>query len=462
MSIRIQINLLITALVALFAAALLWQHVDDTRRSVAEEIEAASLVATQLLTRVGAVYSEEGMPGMTEFLNRVGRIRANDIRLLSDSGTLLYASPSSTYKAGRFAPAWYAGIVTPDTQPHSIGLVGGTLELRADASRAVLDGWDGFRQLMALVIGGMICANLAGVWIAGRLLSPVRQVVDGLKRIESGDFSARVKALPGSEGRLIEHAFNRMAQAVEDGIEAKVAVAEANRQLAENRALTNIIQSRIEQERRTIARELHDELGQQLTAITSMSLSVAQRMAGKDAVTEQTARLIASTSGALYDAVHDLIPLLRPAALDNFGLSDALTDFIDDLRLQYPDIRFEYRVAELPEGLPEAVNTTVYRIAQEAINNAIKHAHPRVVELRTDFDGGAIELNVSDDGPGMDEATADVNRFGLTGMRERAASLDGRLELLKGAMGGLRVRAVIPASQAASPVAESPTSTVSA
>jgi two-component system sensor histidine kinase UhpB len=444
MSLRIQINLLITALVSLFSAALIWQHVDDTRRSVAEEIEAASRVASQLLTRVGAVYTEAGLMGMAGFLNSLGRIRANDIHLYAVDGVLLYASPPSNYKAGRDAPEWYASIVTPHTMAQEIELVGGKLVLQADASRAVLDGWDGLIHLIELVAGGMVCANLAGVWIAGRLLAPVRRVVDGLKSIESGAYSTRIAALPGSEGRMIEHAFNRMAQAVEDSAEARAAVVEANRQLAENRALTQIIQSRIEQERRTIARELHDELGQQLTAIKSMSLSVAQRIAGKDSVAEGTARLIASTSGELYDAVHDLIPLLRPAALDNFGLADALTDFVDDLRLRHGDITFTAQVLDIPDDLPEVVSTAIYRITQEAITNAIKHAHPRRLDLQVRSLGGNIELNISDDGPGLAVDHRKPDRFGLSGMLERASALGGILEFRVAEIGGLQVHACIP------------------
>ena len=86
MSLRLQINLILTALIGFFVGVLVWQQVDSTRRSVREEVEAASLVATQLLTRVTWVYGQSGLSGMTEFLARLGRVRANEIELFDQRG----------------------------------------------------------------------------------------------------------------------------------------------------------------------------------------------------------------------------------------------------------------------------------------------------------------------------------------------------------------------------------------
>ena len=95
--------------IAAFSTLLVWQRIEDTRRSVREEVEAASIVASQVLTRVSWSYERAGVPGMVQFLDRLGHVRANDISLYDDEGRLIYRSPAATYKAGREAPACEGG-----------------------------------------------------------------------------------------------------------------------------------------------------------------------------------------------------------------------------------------------------------------------------------------------------------------------------------------------------------------
>ena len=127
MSLRLQVNLIITALLAVFASLLIGLQIDSTRRSVREEIVGANVVATQLLSRMKWAYGSGGLEGMTGFLEQVGRIRANEVELYDAQGRLLYRSPPSSYKAGREAPQWYARIVSPPLQPKEISLPGGRI-----------------------------------------------------------------------------------------------------------------------------------------------------------------------------------------------------------------------------------------------------------------------------------------------------------------------------------------------
>jgi len=443
-SLRLQINLLLTALIGIFVGVLLWQQVDNTRRSVREEVEAASLVATQLLTRVTWVYGQSGLPGMKEFLERLGRVRANDIELLDIGGVEIYRSPPSPYKAGRDAPGWFARIVSPPMEAKQIALPSGRLLVRADPSRATLDGWDDLVRLLWIAGAVFVLGNLLAYWLAGRALRPLRKVVDGLREMERGAFHTRLPELPGREAQVMSHAFNAMAQAVEENVAARRAAAEATEKLAENRELTQIIQARIEEERGAIARELHDELGQSVTAIKSVGLSIAQRAAGKDEMIEQAARLVVDTAGQIYDVVHHMIPRLRPLALDRFGLADALDDLLGDWRLQHPGIEFSLRRNELPEHLGDTLTTTVYRIVQEAVNNALRHAHATRIAIELGVADGDLTISVEDNGRGLPANWRTPGHYGVIGMRERAFTLGGMLELQKPEGGGLRVFARIP------------------
>jgi hypothetical protein len=102
---------------------------------------------------------------MKDFLNKVGRVRANEIELLDDSGYMIYNSPPPVYKAGRDAPAWYSNIVSPAVKTQEIELEKGRLLVRADPSRAVLDGWDDFVPLLVTILFGMVSGMLPVVGV---------------------------------------------------------------------------------------------------------------------------------------------------------------------------------------------------------------------------------------------------------------------------------------------------------
>ncbi|WP_085317941.1 histidine kinase [Derxia lacustris] len=444
MSLRLRIQLVLTVLTLGFAALLVAMQVQDTRRGVHEEIETSSRVTAQLLARVGWVYEQAGLPGMLGFLERLGRVRATEIELRAADGRLLYASPPSQYKAGRDAPAWFAQLVAPRIETRSIALPGGQMLIHADASRATLDGWEDLLRMLALAAGGLALANLLAVWIARRITQPFGVLLDGLREMERGDYRIRLPALAGREGRLMSHAFNAMAQAVEDNEVQRLAAAEARARLDENRALAHSTERRIEEERAAIARELHDELGQQITAVRSLAL-VLEKRAAADADSATAARLIGETAARMYTSVHELIPRLRPLALDRFGLADALGDLIDDLRIAHADIGFDYDAGTLPDPLPGPVATAAYRIAQEALANAVAHAHARRIGLALRLDAGELCIEVRDDGLGLAADARDKpGHWGLIGMRERAEALGGRLLLASGDGAGLTLAARLP------------------
>lgn len=444
MSLRLQINLLIAALLALFIAILGQQRLADARSSVREEIETANRVATALLARLARAHEQAGVAGMEEFLSQLGRVRAHDLYLYDHAGHLLYASPPSPYKAGRAAPAWFAGLVAPGPRELEIPLADGRLRVVANDSRAVLDGWDDFQRLAVTAGLGFLLINALVFWLTGRALRPLAQVVAGLERMGDGDLAYRLPALAGREAQVIGEAFNRMAQAVAETAAARQSAAEARQRLAENRDLTRIIQARIEDERRAIARELHDELGQSITAVKSLGLSIA--LSGGDEQAARAATVIVETAGRMYDAVHDLIPRLRPVALDALGLADALAELVADCRSRQPAGELLLEIGALPEGLGDALATGAYRIVQEAVNNAQRHADARRIAVRVAVEGGQLLVSIEDDGRGLPADWQAKGHYGLRGMQERAAALGGECQLDPARGGGLRVTARLPLS----------------
>lgn len=444
MSLRLQVNLIITTLLGIFASLLIGLQIDNTRRSVREEVLGANVVALQLLSRVAFVYDSSGLEGMREFLSRVGRIRANEIVLYDNQGKLIYRSPPSTYKSGREPPEWYSGIVSPPLAPKEINLPTGRIVLQADPSRATLDGWDDLRPMLWMVLAGFVLGNALVYALVGRAMKPLHRVVQGLRSMAQGAYDTRLPALSGREGRLISQAFNGMAQSVQDSALARRQAQEATQALAENRELTQIIQSRIEQERGAIARELHDELGQQVTAIKSVGLAIARRAAGQDASIEQSARLVMDCADQIYDGVHLLISRLRPLALDRFGLRDALQDLLDDWRVRHPDVVLCLTMAGQLDGLDDALATAVYRIVQEAVNNALRHAQASRIDVNVHVSAGRLQLEIVDNGKGRLKQFQTPGRYGVLGMRERAQALGGSFELDQIEPAGVQVRVSLP------------------
>ena len=444
MSLRLQINFIIAVLMILFIGTLVYQQIEDTRSSVREETEGSNRVAIQLLTAVSGAYETSGIRGMVTFLDQLGRIRANDVSLYDPAGRLVYSSPVSVYKLGREAPAWYTALVAPVAGSVQIGIGGGRLIIRANSSRAVLDGWDSLLQLLWIAAIALAVINLAVFWFAGRILRPLQIVVEGLKRMEAGDYGARLPALSGREGRLMSITFNRTAQAVADSVADRRAAAEARDRLRENRELTQVIQSHIEEERRTIARELHDELGQSITAIRSFGLIIQQQAAPGDERVAEAARLVVDTAGRMYDAVHEMIPRLRPFALDSFGLGDAVADLVAAWRTRHTGAAILLHVAEPLPQLRAEQSICAYRILQEALTNAIRHAAAKQITVSVAVESAELIVRVVDDGVGLDPGWEQSGHYGVRGMRERAVAAGGSLQLTPAPNGGTQVEARLP------------------
>ena len=444
MGLRLQINLIMGVLLAAFASLLIYLQLDNTRQSVSEEMEGASIVATQLLSRLQAGSRNSSLEDMAQFLDAVGRVRANEIELLNAQGAVVYHSPPPVYKAGRDAPDWYSHIVSPLVLTREIPVSDGLLLLRADPSRAILDGWDDFKPMVLTVLAGFVLGNLLVYVLVGRAVQPLQKVILGLQAMESGSYDTRLPAMQGKEAQVMGEAFNAMAQSVQDGIAAQTQAREATLALAQNRELTQVIQTRIEEVRGQIARELHDELGQQVTAIKSLGQAMVLRAKGTDPHTENAARMVIESADAIYEEMHQLVSQLRPLALDRFGLQDALQDLVEDARSRHPETRVHLQLQTPLENMESSLATATYRIVQESLNNALRHAQASQITILLSALDQQLHIDVSDNGIGATPDWADSGQFGVIGMRERAQGLGGSFHFESLQPSGVRVWAVLP------------------
>ena len=229
----------------------------------------------------------------------------------------------------------------------------------------------------------------------------------------------------------------------------------AERELEQNRRFTQLVQSRLEEERRAIARELHDELGQCVTAIKTIGTAIANRTESSSAETQTNARTIVSVASHIYDVVHGIIRQLRPSGLDHLGLSATLEDAISSWRKRHPEIELELLLGADVDGLSEDVNIVVYRLVQECLTNIVRHSAAdrgkvSVTRACDQMLGDALVVTVRDNGRGLGTGDdQDLRRFGIMGMRERVQGLGGRFEIAGEPGEGVTVRAVLPVTPVA-------------
>jgi two-component system, NarL family, sensor histidine kinase UhpB len=273
----------------------------------------------------------------------------------------------------------------------------------------------------------MISVNLL---LLRRVFGPLEQLTAVMRRIDPHAPGRRL-ALDRADAEVAElcHAFNAMLDRLEE-----------ERRTSSRRAL-----AAQENERRRLARELHDEVGQTLTGVV-LQLQGLQRSAAAE-LHEAIAEL-QETARAGVEDVREIARGLRPQALDEFGLRSALIS----LAAQVSDrsgLRVRPHIGpRLPDLAPEQ-DLAIYRIAQESLTNVARHAQARNVSLALEPTDGGVTLRVRDDGRGISEREAARRTMGLGGMHERALLIAGRLVVHRRPEGGTEVRLDVPVGEAA-------------
>ena len=430
MSLRLRLNLLITALLFLFMTAVGFVIFKGTKSSIQEGVEAATRVTVQLLDTVIVSSTQNPEWGYTHdvmrrFLRHLGHVRGNEITLYSLNGAQIFKSPPSKYRANVNPPDWFYNMLDPHEKAVTRLVRFGKLIVEPNPSGAIRESWAKMRYLFFVGLAFFVLLNGIVYWMLGRWLQPLQPMIKAINKMEQGDLTTRLPEFDLPEFEKIGHSLNRMAESLA-----------AERELEENRQLTSLIQSHIEDERRSLARELHDELGQYVTAIKTFAVTIANKTEANSPKVNLPeisgyAQTIVAAANHIYDGMHNIIRQLRPGSLDNLGLAETLKDAVNNLQKQQPNIHISLQLAGKLDGLGESLNINIYRIVQESMNNAIKHAAAKNIEisLSTTYTG-ALQLTIKDDGRGMNIHDVDqTNHFGLLGMRERVQSFGGSFNI---------------------------------
>jgi two-component system sensor histidine kinase UhpB len=361
------------------------------------------------------------------------------IQVQEASAQIIHLPSAGHMKTIAETPNWFAWSVTPEpiSAEKRVERADGNhirIMIEATPQDEIAEAWSearGFLLLMAALAAG-ICA-LVHITL-GRAFASVGAILQGLGDMERGDYGRRLPHFSLPEFARIARALNHTAQTLAKARD-------------ENRALVQqslVIQ---EEERHYLAQELHDELGQSLSAIKIMAAALRKPTeVGADA---EAAGAIMEICDRLFGVVRAMMRRLRPTMLDELGLTASLEDLIENWRGRNPGVRLDFICESGVEECAGGAKIHLFRIVQEALTNVIKHADARNVGIHlrlgeTDGKGnGWIDVTVSDDGKGFEPSRPSTG-LGLSGMRERVASLGGSFSLETRPRKGVRIEVSVP------------------
>ncbi|MCK1707773.1 MULTISPECIES: histidine kinase [unclassified Bradyrhizobium] len=434
------------------AAATLWATF-DAYRSVDRATAASAQRVAQALQ---ALYWHELLLRSSrtrEHLLPVPDWRTLETMKLISPGVCVEFQPAAAFEKplcgqsqgiGKMPPRWFASIVPTFLGSHAEvvrpvsprAASAGAVVATPDAAAAISLAWEYILNVIdvALLMAAAI-ALLASLAIA-HTLAPARAIVTALQRIARGQYRTKLPRFRSIELAMIGGAVDALGSRLEEVTEQRAAL---TRRLIEIR----------DDERRALARELHDEFGQNLSAILAFAntIETAGARQSSDSGIAQDARMISQATHHLMASLRDALKRLRNPLPEEFGLEASLVNLVDSWRSQsatQPMIQLDLR-GDFTDISGHAA-TTAYRVAQECLTNALRHGAAREISLRVERRAGeddALLIRVEDDGGGDAARVAQSAGFGLTGIRERLAAAGGSLSILP-ANRGLSVAAMIP------------------
>lgn len=450
MSLRLRLSLLIALLTAAFLLAGIFLVVNAARHDVRAELHSATSLTAELLQASIEAMGEklnrsEVRDTMISGLAHVGGHRHIEITAWhgNDRAAAREAMPPARVAS---APGWFSNLVTPQTpvfyREVSLGRpdLGGVI-IRAEPADEITEAWGSTRTLLLLLLTFALAANGLVFWLLGRALRPLGHILKGLDGLQQGRLESRLPRFSVREFDQVSRHFNGMAGSLAGSHQR---IQRLNRRILD-------IQ---EAERRNLARELHDELGQCLVAIRADAMTISRAPDTPAASIRASADAIRDTASHVYQLTRRMMGRLHPATLEQLGLGPALRQMATDWARRHPDLTLTIEIHDTVRTPPAHQGIHLFRVVQESLTNISKHANARHVLLRLHDRRGRLWLLVSDDGRGLGQRHSGEG-IGLMGMAERIHGLGGRLRLFsRGPARGTTVAAALPLSTTPGPIAD--------
>jgi two-component system sensor histidine kinase UhpB len=432
-SLRYQINtriLFLACCIFIIGGTLtLWQ----AKRAVQDEMQSSIHLAVQLITF--NLSQTNARKDWLAQLNALKETRHLRIQLKEPSGNVLDISQAAISKMQSNPPKWFVNLVASSPIQIERTLItndGQALIVLIEANplNEIREVWQESSAFFGLLF--LLVTLIFGViqLVFNRVLKAISIIIEGLERVEFGEYQKQLPNFSSDE-------MNRIANAINHTLE------KLNASQHENRALTQHNLEIQEQERQRLAQELHDELGQSLTAIKVMTVAISRAEKSQNSLITQSTHSIIQICDHLMRVVRSMMQKLHPVCLTELGLKAAIDDLISHWQRHSPlNVIFEYdRRCEL---LSEIISIHIFRMVQECLTNTVRHADATQVLINLTIDeNDFLSLKITDNGQGCDTQTI-KNGFGLLSMRERVRSLNGDFSIETQPQKGMIIHAKIP------------------
>jgi two-component system, NarL family, sensor histidine kinase UhpB len=334
-------------------------------------------------------------------------------------------------------PRWFVELIgapaTGTSFPVTVGEKRvGDIVFVPDLSADLFEKWIVFLAMACSAIAFLVLTSVIAYFSAGAAIRPLRNLGEGLTRMREGDYAHPIPASGPLEIRRSCEEANELARTL-------------HRLSQDNRNLLRKIVSLQDDERRDIARELHDELGPLLFGIRANTVALLEAVPQDQAGLDGPAKGILHSVGALQQANRRVLERLRPLHIQELGLERSIQTLLRNAQTQVPGLKLKSHIDPRLNAVDGLLSQTIYRVIQEGVTNVLRHAGAGAMNVEAALSDGELIVEISDDGVGFPSG----RKFGrgLTGMQERARALSGTLEVLR-EDGRTRVRCRLPIGDA--------------
>jgi two-component system sensor histidine kinase UhpB len=444
MNLKIRINLIITLMLALVMLIGAYMTIENARDDIRAEVDSTTVLALHLLDTEISHYTSDyswanrGVDnGVSIFrLQSLDNIRHLRIEFFDSFGRLRDSNRPPISVGDNSSPEWFkkwmGKVSTSLKATHRPIILNnhilGELVITPDPSYEIAEIWHDSFGFLSLGLLFFCVVNGLVYWAVNRALRPLNNILGALTQLEHGHLDARLPFFSLPELSSVSEKFNAMAQTLENST-------------LNNRRLTQQIIRLQEDERKNIAHDLHDEIGQHLTAI-NIDASVILK-ADSLVVAQASAMAISGVTMQMMVIVREMLQRLRPAMLDELGLSSSIHELIEAWRQRNRGINTNINISSQLSNINEIIAITAYRIVQECLTNITKYANARLVTIKIERNTDYLRIVIKDDGQGFDTQLISQG-FGLAGMRERVSGLGGLFELSSGLGAGALIEANLP------------------
>ena len=437
---RRRLNLVFAGLIALWLIGDITRILAQARpRLTAEAREVTLLTQEFLVSSLDRVQSApDPQQAVLELIASLRYLRHARVIIGEGASATTLAPPPDAAKA---APAWFQSLVGAPVISTTLPVMVGPRRLsyiviQPDPTEIIAEVWEEAKGQFAAGLALALVVILAIDALVRVALRPLTSAGETLGKLAAGDYGARARRDGPPEIDAIAQRINRLGEALGD-------------LTADVRHLLERVVDAHDEERRSIARELHDEIGPHLFALRAHAVALAATVG--DGAARGQARAIGETVESLQKQNRRILANLRPAALDELGLVPALEALVEQWRRLAPGVVVELTAEADLSGLSPRAGLTLYRFVQEGLTNAFRHAAPQRIRVRIAYEPptaaappadpelAGLRARVEDDGAGV--APDQTPGMGLSGLSDRVRALGGEFGFGAGAPKGAFIEA---------------------